>query len=71
MEDEPKLVDQKIRTFKGEFKGTCYRCVKEGHRSYECLEKVGDRITVMVNDIEDSFIEPKWRKFDGLVSTIW
>ena len=56
IEDEPKVIDQKRRTRRCEFKGTCYRCGKEGHKDYECSQEVGDR-RVVVNEVEDSIIE--------------
>ena len=56
-EDEPKLVDQKRRIGRGEFKGTCFICHGEGHRSYECLQKASDRRALVVNG--DNENEPK------------
>ena len=41
-EDEPKPVGQKRRIGRCDFKGTCFRCYEEGHRSYELLQKDGD-----------------------------
>ena len=35
VEDEPKPIKQKKRTNRGEFKGKCYKCGTEGHRSFE------------------------------------
>ena len=56
-EDEPKPIDQKRRIGRGEFKGTCSKCHEEGHRSYECLQKIGDRRDTVMNEVEDH--EPK------------
>ena len=57
IEDKPKLVDQKRRTSQGEFKGTCFKFHQEGHKSYECPQKDGDRSIVVLNKAEDQ--EPK------------
>ena len=54
VEDEPKHVDKKRRIGRSEFKGTCFRCHEEGHRSYEHLQKVGDRRTSIVNEVQDN-----------------
>ena len=36
-EDEPKPVEKKRRTRKGEFKTKCYKCGGEGYRSFKFL----------------------------------
>lgn len=48
VDDEPKPVDQKRRIGGGGFKGNCFRCGKEGHKSFEC--PVG-RTTTVLNDV--------------------
>ena len=55
-EGEPKPVDQKRRTCRGEFRDNCFRCGKEGHRSFEC--PIGRTIAV-VNEVvvQDSQLE--------------
>ena len=52
-EDEPKPINQRQRTSQGEFKGTCFKCHKEGHRAYECLQKDGDKRATIVDETED------------------
>ena len=64
--DEPKSFDQKRRAGRGEFRVTCYKCGEEGHRAYECPQKVGDRRAIVVNEVKDSVIKPKQGE-----STIW
>ena len=48
-EGEPKLVKQKRRIGGGGFRGNCFKCGQEGHRSFECL--IG-RIATIVNEVE-------------------
>ena len=50
IEDEPKPVEYRTRTCRGEFNGKYYRCGEEGHRSFQC-KKFGESIggTSMVN----------------------
>ena len=47
VEGEPKLVDQKRRIGGGVFRGNCFRCGQEGHRSFECPIS---RKTTVVNE---------------------
>ena len=56
IEDEPKLVEQKRRIGRGEFKGTCYECTM-GHRSFECSQRATDRRIVVVSEIKSSVVE--------------
>ena len=48
-ESEPKPIEQRRRTGGGVFKGNCFKCGQEGHRSFECL--IG-RIVSIVSEVE-------------------
>ena len=56
--DEPKHVEQKRRTRRGEFGGKFYKC-GEGHRSFECSQKACDRKIVVVDKFENLVVELK------------
>ena len=57
--DEPKHVEQKKRIGRGEFKGKCYKFCVEGHRSFQFSQRDCGRKVAMVNEMENSSIEPK------------
>ena len=48
-EGEPKPIEQKRSIGGGGFRGNCFKCGQEGHRSFECL--IG-RTTTVVNEVE-------------------
>ena len=62
-EGEPKPIEQKRRTGGGGFRGNCYRCGQEGHRSLECL--IG-RKNVVVN--EDAVQDNQPEQGDSLLA---
>ena len=45
--DEPKPIEQRRRIGGDVFRGNCFRCGQEGHRSFECPIA---RTTAIVND---------------------
>ena len=56
VEGEQEPVEQKRRIGRGEFRGNCFKCGKEGHRSFECLY---GRTTVVVNEVVVQDKQPK------------
>ena len=57
VEDEPKPIEQKKRTDIGDFKGKCYKCGGEEHKSFECPQRDCGRRVVVVNEMENSVSE--------------
>ena len=56
VEGEPRPFDQKRRAGGGVFRGNCFRCGQEGHRSFECPIA---RTTAIVNEDVVPEIQPE------------
>ena len=56
VEGELKPIEQRRRIGGVVFRGNCFKCGQEGHRSFECL--IG-RTTVVVNEVEVSDNQPE------------
>lgn len=57
-EDEPKPIDHKRWICRNEFKVTFYKYGEVEHMFYEC-SKAGDRITTIVNEVENLHSQPE------------